>query len=32
VEIFRRAGHALFADEPARFNALVENFAKNLTR
>ncbi len=32
VEIFRRAGHALFADEPARFNALVENFAKSLAR
>ncbi|HWP22836.1 MAG TPA: alpha/beta hydrolase [Candidatus Binatia bacterium] len=32
VEIFRRAGHALFADEPARFNALIEKFAKKATR
>ena len=27
VEVFEHAGHALFADEPARFNALVERFA-----
>lgn len=26
MEIFATAGHALFVDEPARFNALVESF------
>jgi microsomal epoxide hydrolase len=26
VEIFESAGHALFADEPARFNALLAAF------
>jgi non-heme chloroperoxidase len=30
VEIFRRAGHALFADEPGRFNMLIEGFARRL--
>jgi non-heme chloroperoxidase len=30
VEIFRLAGHALFVDEPERFNALIEKFAKGL--
>ncbi|HKY06893.1 MAG TPA: alpha/beta hydrolase [Candidatus Binatia bacterium] len=32
VEIFRKAGHALFVDEPERFNTLVESFAKKLLR
>lgn len=27
VEIFMNAGHALFVDEPARFNALLDDFA-----
>ena len=26
VEVFERAGHALFVDEPHRFNRLLENF------
>jgi microsomal epoxide hydrolase len=26
IEIFRKAGHALFVDEPERFNALIEKF------
>lgn len=30
VEIFRQAGHALFVDEPGRFNAIVEDFARSL--
>lgn len=28
TEIFRDAGHALFVDEPARFNALVDSFIR----
>jgi len=32
VEVFRQAGHALFVDEPVRFNALIEKFARNLAR
>ena len=32
VEIFKDAGHALFVDEPARFNALVLKFAASLSR
>lgn len=28
VEIFEQAGHALFVDEPARFNTLVEEVAR----
>ena len=32
VEIFRDAGHALFADEPQRFNALIQKFAGRLSR
>lgn len=31
VEIFRNAGHALFVDEPERFNALIEKFAGKLS-
>jgi non-heme chloroperoxidase len=31
VEIFRDAGHALFVDEPERFNALIETFARALS-
>jgi microsomal epoxide hydrolase len=27
IEVFERAGHALFADEPGRFNALLSGFA-----
>ena len=32
VHVFRRAGHALFVDEPTRFNALIEKFATSLER
>ena len=32
VEVFRKAGHALFVDEPERFNALVESFARQISR
>ena len=28
VAVFENAGHALFADEPARFNALIEQFVQ----
>jgi non-heme chloroperoxidase len=31
VEVFRDAGHALFVDEPERFNSLIEDFAKRLS-
>jgi microsomal epoxide hydrolase len=31
IEIFRDAGHALFVDEPARFNELVLRFAHRLS-
>lgn len=31
IEIFRKAGHALFADEPERFNALIEKFIARLS-
>lgn len=30
VEVFERAGHALFADEPERFNALLLDFVSGL--
>ena len=30
VAVFKKAGHALFVDEPERFNALIESFAKNV--
>lgn len=30
VAVFTKAGHALFVDEPARFNGLIESFAKRL--
>jgi len=30
IEVFEDAGHALFADEPARFNALLADFAAGL--
>ncbi|TMA59999.1 MAG: alpha/beta hydrolase [Deltaproteobacteria bacterium] len=30
IEVFKKAGHALFADEPQRFNALIEKFAARL--
>jgi len=32
IEIFERAGHALFVDEPARFNALITTFAESVAR
>jgi len=32
VEVFREAGHALFVDEPVRFNALVRKFAETLAQ
>ena len=31
IEIFRKAGHALFVDEPERFNALIEKFIARLS-
>jgi microsomal epoxide hydrolase len=31
VEVFKKAGHALFADEPKRFNTLVETFARKIS-
>jgi len=30
VELFEEAGHALFADEPDRFNRLIDAFSRNL--
>lgn len=30
IEVFEQAGHALFVDEPARFNRLVEDFVRGL--
>jgi len=30
IEVFRKAGHALFVDEPERFNALLLDFARSL--
>jgi microsomal epoxide hydrolase len=30
IEIFRNAGHALFVDEPERFNSLIAQFAARL--
>lgn len=30
IELFEEAGHALFADEPARFNALILEFAASV--
>jgi non-heme chloroperoxidase len=30
MEVFKRAGHALFVDEPQRFNALILRFAESL--
>jgi microsomal epoxide hydrolase len=32
IEIFREAGHALFYDEPERFNHLVEDFAAGIAQ
>ena len=29
VELFPEAGHVLFADEPERFNAVLEEFARH---
>jgi non-heme chloroperoxidase len=31
IEVFRKAGHALFVDEPERFNTLIEKFAARLS-
>jgi non-heme chloroperoxidase len=31
VEVFNEAGHALFVDEPERFNVLLEDFARTLS-
>jgi microsomal epoxide hydrolase len=30
IELFERAGHALFVDEPERFNTLIEDFVQSL--
>lgn len=30
IEVFEQAGHALFVDEPQRFNALIEDFVRGL--
>ncbi|MBI4082471.1 MAG: alpha/beta fold hydrolase [Candidatus Lambdaproteobacteria bacterium] len=32
IEVFEHAGHALFADEPERFNALLERFIRTAVR
>jgi microsomal epoxide hydrolase len=32
IEVFKSAGHALFVDEPERFNALIEKFAQSVSR
>jgi microsomal epoxide hydrolase len=32
IEVFKDAGHTLFVDEPERFNALLLDFAKSITR
>ncbi len=32
VEVFTEAGHALFVDEPEKFNALIDSFAKTLSQ
>jgi non-heme chloroperoxidase len=32
IEIFERAGHALFVDEAARFNALITTFVESVIR
>jgi len=32
VEVFTEAGHALFVDEPEKFNALLDSFAKTLSQ
>lgn len=32
VEFFRNGGHALFVDEPERFNGLITQFAENLNK
>lgn len=32
IEVFKAAGHALFVDEPERFNALIEDFVSRLSR
>ena len=31
VELFKNAGHAIFVDEPQRFNTLIEKFAARLS-
>jgi microsomal epoxide hydrolase len=31
IEIFESAGHAVFADEPERFNTLIQNFVASLS-
>lgn len=30
IEVFEKAGHALFVDEPQRFNALLDDFVRSL--
>ena len=32
IEVFQQAGHALFVDEPQRFNALLEQFLRESGR
>jgi pimeloyl-ACP methyl ester carboxylesterase len=32
VEVFTGAGHALFVDEPEKFNRLIDEFAKRLAK
>lgn len=32
VEVFPEAGHALFVDEPDKFNRLIDEFAKSLSK
>jgi non-heme chloroperoxidase len=31
IEVFKTAGHALFVDEPQRFNDLILRFAESLS-
>ncbi len=30
VEVFEDAGHAMFVDDPARFNGVLESFLKSI--
>jgi len=32
LEVMKNVGHALFVDDPERFNSLLENFISGLAR